>query len=153
MTDTPYIKQPINVLLCEDNPGDVFIIISYLTQSKFSYNFYHVNDGESAMEFLRHEGTYQNVPYPHLLLLDLNLPKTQGFEVLEEIKTDPNLKLLPVIILTSSSAEQDVLTSYSLYASCYITKPFELSEFVDVMKKIEIFWLNLVQLPHLASNS
>ncbi|NEP02338.1 MAG: response regulator [Symploca sp. SIO2E9] len=153
MTNSPENNQTINILLCEDNPGDVFIIRHSLSKSKSAYNFYHTNDGENAMAFLRHEGEYQNVPDPDLLLLDLNLPKKEGFEVLEEIKTDSKLKLLPVVILTSSSAKQDILKSYDLYASCYVTKPFDFNEFVEAVKKIESFWLNFVQLPKFVNNN
>ena len=99
------------------------------------------------MAFLRQEEGYQNVPCPHLLLLDLNIPKKHGFEVLEEIKADPKLRSLPAIVLTSSRAEQDILKSYKLYASSFVTKPFDYNEFFDAMREIEIFWLKLVQLP------
>ncbi len=146
-------NQSVNILLCEDNPGDVFIIRNALRKSQVSYNFHHVDDGEMCMKFLHHEVEYENTPEPHLLLLDLNLPKKQGFEVLEDIKQDPKLKSLPVIVLTSSNAEQDILKSYNLYASCYVTKPFEYSDFVETVEKIESFWLQLVKLPPLVNNN
>ncbi len=141
------IRRPIDILLVEDNPGDVYIIRTSLSESKVTYNFHHAIDGEEAMAFLRREGKYTNSPRPHLILLDLNLPKKHGFEVLKEIKTDPELKAIPVVILTSSKAEPDIVNSYHLYASCYVTKPLEFNDFNQVIKSIEDFWLNCAKLP------
>ncbi|MDJ0714888.1 MAG: response regulator [Prochloraceae cyanobacterium] len=145
------INRSIKLLLVEDNPGDAYIIKNYLQTSKIPYNFDHLVDGEQLMSYLYREGDYAKVSLPELVLLDLNLPKKNGFEVLKEIKSHPQLKSIPVIILTSSRAEKDILESYRLYANCYITKPFEYSEFIDTIRKIEIFWLKLVHLPSLKS--
>jgi CheY-like chemotaxis protein len=141
------INQPIEILLCEDNPGDVYIIENTLSQSQIDYTLNNVTDGEAVLAYLRREKKYQKASRPDLLVLDLNLPKKHGFEVLEEIKNDPKLKSLPVVILTSSNAEQDILKSYQLYASCYITKPSDINDFFDAVLKMESFWLNLVKLP------
>jgi two-component system, chemotaxis family, response regulator Rcp1 len=140
-------NQAFDILVCEDNLGDVYIITNALQESKIAYNLHHVANGEAAMAYLQQKGDYQAVSRPDLVLLDLNLPKKPGFEVLEEIKSDPQLKAIPVIIFTSSKAEQDILKCYQLYASCFVTKPFDFEEFVGAIKKIENFWLNLVQLP------
>ena len=140
-------KQSIDILICEDNLGDVYIINNVLKNSRSNYNLYHVNNGESAMNYLHKTGDYQDVSRPDLILLDLNLPKKHGFEVLQEIKTHPDLKTIPVIVLTSSKSEQDIFKSYELFASCFVTKPFDFAEFNNAMQDIEKFWLNLVQLP------
>ena len=140
-------NQPINILLAEDNPGDVYIISSILKESQVSYNFYHVVNGEEVVAFLHQEGEYANVVRPDLILLDLNLPLKHGFEVLEEIKSTSELKMIPVIILTSSSAERDILKSYNLFASCYVSKPVDFNQFVNALKSLEDFWLKFVQLP------
>ncbi|MDJ0567954.1 MAG: response regulator [Pleurocapsa sp. MO_192.B19] len=140
-------KQPLDILVCEDNLGDVYIITNSLKNSEIKYNLHHVANGEAAIDYLQQLGDYKNISRPDLILLDLNLPKKHGFEVLKEIKSDIKLKSIPVVILTSSQAEQDVLKSYELYCSCFVTKPFELKEFVRAIQKIEKFWLNLVQLP------
>ncbi len=147
-------KQPLDILVCEDNLGDVYIITDALKNSEIKYNLHHVTHGEAAIDYLQQSGDYKNASHPDLILLDLNLPKKHGFEVLKEIKSDLRLKSIPVVILTSSQAEQDVLKSYELYGNCFVTKPFELEEFVRAIQKIEKFWLNLVQLPpKLAPNS
>ena len=140
-------NQPINILLAEDNPGDVFIITSILEQSQVSYNLHHVEDGVKVMEFLYQKRECANVPRPDLILLDLNLPLKHGFEVLEEIKSVPELKMLPVIVCSSSSSEQDVFRSYNLFASCYVKKSIDLIEFQNALKSLENFWLQYVQLP------
>ncbi len=140
-------NRPIIILLVEDNPGDIFLISHSLGQSQLPYNLYDVEDGQEAINFLRKKGEYASVDSPHLVLLDLNLPIKNGFEVLEEIKEEPSLKHLPVVILTSSNSEQDVLNSYRLYANCYVTKPFEVDEFSEVIKVIESFWANYAHLP------
>ena len=140
-------KQSIDILICEDNLGDVYIINNVLKNSTSNYNLHHVNNGESAMDYLHKTGDYQEVSRPDLILLDLNLPKKHGFEVLQEIKTHPDLKTIPVIVLTSSKSDQDILKSYELFGSCFVTKPFDFEEFSNAMQDIEKFWLNLVQLP------
>ena len=141
------LRPPITILLVEDNPGDVFLISRCLSNSQFNHKIYHVEDGEQAMSFLHHEGEYATKPSPHIVLLDLNLPLKSGLEVLEEMKADLNLKHLPVIILTSSRAEEDIFNSYQLYANCYIAKPFEVDEFAEVINAIEVFWAKCAQLP------
>lgn len=147
-------KQIFDILVCEDNIGDVYIITNALRNSKITYNLHHVANGEEAMNYLHPSGDHTSVSRPDLILLDLNLPKKNGFEVLEEIKTDPDLKSIPVVILTSSEAEQDILRCYELYGSCFVTKPFEFDEFTRAIQKIENFWLNVVELPpKLATNS
>ncbi len=140
-------KQSIDILICEDNLGDVYIINNVLKNSTSNYSLHHVNNGESAMNYLHKTGDYQGVSRPDLILLDLNLPKKHGFEVLQEIKTHPDLKTIPVIVLTSSKSDQDILKSYELFGSCFVTKPFDFAEFSNAMQDIEKFWLNLVQLP------
>jgi len=147
-------QQSIDILICEDNLGDVYIINNVLKNSTASYDLHHVNNGEAAMNYLQKLGDYHDASRPDLILLDLNLPKKHGFEVLQEIKTDPDLKTIPVIVLTSSKSDQDILKSYELFGSCFVTKPFGFEEFSNAMKNIEKFWLNLVQLPpKLTSNS
>ena len=138
---------PIDILLVEDNPGDARLAVEALKESKLKNNMFVVNDGEEAMDFLRRKGRYEKVPRPDLILLDLNLPKKDGREVLEEIKNDPDLKRIPVVILTISKAEEDILTSYNLHANCFITKPIDLHQFMKVVKSIEDFWLTIVKLP------
>lgn len=139
--------QSVDILICEDNLGDVYIIKNALINSTANYDINHVDNGEAAIDYLHQVGAYQKVSRPDLILLDLNLPKKHGFEVLQEIKTHPDFKTIPVIVLTSSKSEQDILKSYELYGSCFVTKPFDFEEFSNAMKKIEKFWLNLVQLP------
>ncbi len=140
-------KQSIDILICEDNLGDVYIINNVLKNSTSNYSLHHVNNGESAMNYLHKTIDYQGVARPDLILLDLNLPKKHGLEVLQEIKTHPDLKTIPVIVLTSSKSDQDILKSYELFGSCFVTKPFDFEEFSNAMQDIEKFWLNLVQLP------
>ena len=140
-------QQSINILVCEDNLGDVYIIRNSLQNSLTKYNLDHVANGEAAMNYLNRTGAYESVSRPDLILLDLNLPKKPGFEVLREVKTHPDLKVIPVVILTSSKSEQDIVKSYELYSSGFVTKPSDFDEFVSAIHKIENFWLNLVQLP------
>ncbi len=144
---TRSILKPIDILLIEDNPGDVRLTIEGLKEGKVLNNLSVMSNGVEAMAFLRREGTYANAPRPELILLDLNLPRKDGREVLAEIKNDDNLKRIPVVILTSSQAEQDIVKSYNLHANCYITKPVELDQFLGVIKNIEQFWLTVVKLP------
>jgi CheY-like chemotaxis protein len=138
---------PIEILLVEDNPGDVRLTREALKEGKVYSNLHTVKDGVEAMEFLRRRGKYQDVPRPDIILLDLNLPKKDGREVLEEIKTDSDLKRIPVVVLTTSKAEEDVLRTYNLHANCYVTKPVDLEKFMIVVKTIDVFWLTVVTLP------
>lgn len=139
--------RPVQILLVEDNPGDVRLTIEALKEAKVLNQLTVVKDGIEALSLLRRQGQYARVARPDLILLDLNLPKKDGREVLAEIKTDDNLKHIPVVILTTSQDEQDVLKSYNLYANCYITKPVDLDQFITVVKSIEDFWLGIVVLP------
>lgn len=146
MANGNFVK-PVEILLVEDSPADVRLTKEALKEEKLHNNLYVVNDGVEAMEFLRKEGKYQKAIRPDLILLDLNLPKKDGREVLKEIKNDDDLKTIPVVILTISKAEEDVLKSYNLHANCYITKPIDLNQFTKVVKSIKDFWLTIVKLP------
>ena len=137
----------VEILLVEDNPGDVRLTREALKESKIRNNLSIVRDGVEAMAFLRREGDYARAPRPDIILLDLNLPRKDGREVLHEIKEDDNLKRIPVVILTTSDDEHDILESYNLHANCYITKPVDLNRFVTIIKNIEDFWLTIVRLP------
>lgn len=137
----------IEILLVEDSPADVRLTKEALKEEKLHVNLNAVNDGVEAMAFLRRQGKYTNAVRPDLILLDLNLPKKDGREVLKEIKNDDNLKVIPVVILTISKAEEDVIKSYNLHANCYITKPIDLEQFSKVVKTIQDFWLTIVKLP------
>jgi two-component system, chemotaxis family, response regulator Rcp1 len=139
--------KPIEILLVEDNPGDVRLAVEALRDGKVANRLHIVEDEVEAISFLRREGRYADVPRPDLILLDLNLPRKDGREVLAEIKQDADLKRIPVVILTSSAAEQDVVQAYNLYANCYITKPMDLDQFLKVVRSIEDFWLIVVTLP------
>jgi two-component system, chemotaxis family, response regulator Rcp1 len=139
--------KPIEILLVEDNPGDVDLTREALENGKLHNNLHVVSDGEAAMAFLRREGKYAGAPRPGLVLLDLNLPRKNGREVLAEIKSDANLMRIPVAILTTSSSDEDIFKSYNLHANCYITKPIEMTHFVKVVQAIEEFWLTIVELP------
>lgn len=139
--------RPIEILLVEDSPGDVRLTQEVLKEAKVRNQLHIVSDGVKAMTFLRREGKYANSPRPDLILLDLNLPKKDGREVLSEIKSDENLRRIPVVILTISKSEEDVFKSYDLYANCYVTKPVDLNQFLKVVKSIEDFWLTIVKLP------
>jgi len=137
----------IQVLLVEDNPGDVRLTKEALKEGKLLNQLTVVGDGVEALSFLRKEGKYADALQPELILLDLNLPKKDGREVLAEIKADPNLRRIPVVVLTTSSAEEDILKIYDLHANCYITKPVDLEQFMGVVKSIEDFWVSVVKLP------
>lgn len=137
----------IRILLVEDNPGDVRLTREALKEAKVNNQLFVVEDGVEAMAFLRSEGEYADAPRPDLILLDLNLPKKDGREVLEEIKQDLELKRIPVVVLTTSRAEEDILKSYNLHANCYVTKPVDLDQFINIVKSIEDFWLTIVRLP------
>jgi chemotaxis family two-component system response regulator Rcp1 len=139
--------KPIEILLVEDNPGDVRLAVEALRDGKVANRLHIVEDGVEAISFLRREGRYADVPRPDLILLDLNLPRKDGREVLAEIKQDADLKRIPVVILTSSAAEQDVVQAYNLYANCYIVKPIDLDQFLKVVRSIEDFWLIVATLP------
>jgi len=139
--------KPIEILLVEDNPGDADLAREALRDSKVANALHGVVDGVQAMEFLRRQGRFVNAMRPDLVLLDLNLPKKDGREVLSEMKSDDDLKRIPVVILTTSQDEADVLNSYNLHANCYITKPIDLSQFLKVVRAIEDFWLTIVKLP------
>jgi two-component system response regulator len=139
--------KPIDVLVVEDNPGDARLIKEVLNSNKIFCRLHTVKDGVEAMNFLYRNGEYSEAPRPDLIFLDLNLPKKDGREVLKEIKTDEKLKQIPVVVMTTSQAEEDIFKSYSLHANCYVTKPLDLDQFVRVVKSIEEFWFTLVKLP------
>jgi two-component system response regulator len=139
--------MPIEVLLVEDNPGDAQLTRIALEDSKISIHLNVVEDGVEAMAFLRKQEKYVNAAHPDIVLLDLNLPKKDGREVLAEIKADENLKRIPVVVLTTSQAEEDIIKAYNLSANCYITKPVDFDQFVKIVKSIENFWFAIVKLP------
>jgi chemotaxis family two-component system response regulator Rcp1 len=138
---------PIDILLVEDNAGDVRLTQEVLKTSKVRNNLLVANNGREALDCLRKQGKYADAARPDLILLDLNLPVMDGREVLEKIKADPDLKRIPVVILTTSKAEEDILKTYNLHANCYVTKPVDLDQFVKVVKSLEDFWLCIVKLP------
>jgi two-component system, chemotaxis family, response regulator Rcp1 len=138
----------VDILLVEDNPGDADLARETLMAGKIKNNLHVVSDGEKAMDFLRKKGAYSSAPRPDIILLDLNLPRKDGREVLAEIKQDDDLKRIPVVILTSSKADEDVIKSYNLHANCYITKPIDFFQFTRVVQSIENFWLSIVKLPN-----
>lgn len=137
----------VDILLVEDNPGDVRLAQEALKASKMRNNLFVVDDGVKAMEFLRQQGAYAKVPRPDLILLDLNLPRKNGREVLAEVKADPSLKRIPVVVLTVSRDEEDILKAYNLHANCYISKPIDFEQFMKITRTIEEFWLTIVKLP------
>jgi len=139
--------KAVEILLIEDNPGDIRLTIEALKDAKIHNNLTVANDGVEALMILRCQGKYFGMFRPDIILLDLNLPKKDGREVLAEIKADEQLKSIPVVILTTSKAEQDILKAYQLHANCYITKPVDLNQFMEVVKSIENFWLSIVKLP------
>ena len=140
--------RAIEILLVEDNPGDVRLIQEALRDGKVWNNPHVVTDGEAALDFVYRRGPFTEAPRPDLVLLDLNLPKKDGREVLATIKSDGDLKRIPVVVLTTSKEEEDVLRAYNLAANCYITKPVEFDQFMKVIRMIEDFWLTIVALPH-----
>ena len=144
---SPASARAVEILLVEDNPGDVGLTRETLKDSKLLNHMSVVNDGVEAMAFLRREGNHLQAPRPDLVLLDLNLPKKDGREVLAEMKADARLRRIPVVVLTTSSAEQDILRTYDLHANCYITKPVNLDQFGAVVRAIEEFWFTIVRLP------
>ncbi len=139
--------KPIEILLVEDNPGDARLALEALREAKVFNRLTWVADGVEAMACLRRQGKYADAPRPDLVLLDLNLPRKDGREVLAEIKADDALKRIPVVVLTTSQAEEDILRAYHLNANCYITKPVDLEQFMKVVKSIKDFWLTIVKLP------
>ena len=139
--------RPVEILLVEDNPGDVRLTQEALEESKLYNNLTVVTDGVEAMRCLRKEGKYAGATRPDIILLDLNLPKKDGREVLAEIKTDEKLKLIPIVILTTSSNEEDILKSYGLHANCYVTKPVDFDEFIKIVQAVHNFWFSIVKLP------
>jgi len=139
--------EPINILLVEDNPGDVRLTIEALKEGKVHNQLCVARDGVEALAFLRQEGEFKDAPRPDVILLDLNLPKKDGREVLAEIKADEHFRRIPVVVLTTSKAEEDILRSYALHANCYVTKPVDLEQFITVVRSIEDFWFSIVRLP------
>jgi chemotaxis family two-component system response regulator Rcp1 len=139
--------KPIEIMLVEDSPGDAELVLDFLEHSKVKNNIHWTKDGETAMAFLHREGEHAGKPMPDLILLDLNLPGKDGREVLAEIKSDSQLKHIPVVVLTSSKSEEDILRSYRLQANCYITKPVDIEQFMRVVRAIDDLWLTIVKLP------
>lgn len=140
-------NKPVEILLVEDNPGDIRLAREALDESKLRNNLNVVMDGVDALKYLRLEGKYANATTPDIILLDLNLPRKNGVEVLQEIKSDEKLRYIPVVILTSSKADEDVFKTYNLHANCFITKPVDMMQFIHVVKSIEEFWFTIVKLP------
>jgi len=140
-------SEPIKILLVEDNPGDARLAEEALKESKVRNNLHHVADGVEAMRFLRRQDEYAGVSPPDLILLDLNLPRKDGREVLAEVKEDPNLRSVPVVVLTTSEAERDLVKSYDLHANAYVVKPIDLERFIEIVQAIEHFWFSVVKLP------
>ena len=143
----PEHVEVIDVLLVEDDPGDVLLIREAFEDNKVHNNLHVVSDGVEALQFLRREGQYAGRPTPDLVLLDLNLPRKDGREVLAEIKSDPALRSIPVVVLTTSKAEEDILRSYDLHANAYVTKPVDFNRFIDVVRQIDEFFVTVVKLP------
>jgi CheY-like chemotaxis protein len=146
-TDCSIVGKPIEILVVEDNPEDAALTIETLQEGRIRNHITLVEDGVCAMDFLHRKEPYTDAPRPDLVLLDLQLPRKNGREVLMEIKADRDLKRIPVVIMTTSSAEQDIFAAYNLHANCYITKPVELDDFIGAVRKIEDFWLTIVKLP------
>jgi CheY-like chemotaxis protein len=141
------IPKYISILLVEDNPGDIRLIQEIFEEGKICNQMAVVRDGEEAMQYLRQEGRFEHAIRPWLVLLDLNLPKKNGSEVLAEMKVDERLRTIPVVVLTASQAEEDIARAYYNHASCYLTKPIDLDQFINVVQAIKSFWLSIVQLP------
>lgn len=146
-TESRVLGTPIEILLVEDNPEDAALTMETLRDGRIRNHVTRVEDGVEALDFLRRKDPYGEAPRPDLILLDLQLPRKNGREVLQEVKVDPDLMRIPVIIMTTSSAEQDIFAAYNLHANCYITKPIELDDFIDAIRRIEDFWLTVVKLP------
>lgn len=141
------MKKDVRILLVEDNEGDIVLTLEALKEARIANSVDVVRDGEKAIRFLKKQGKFMNAETPDLILLDINLPKMDGIEVLNEIKTDDHLKVIPVVMLTTSDSEKDILKSYQSYANCYITKPVDFRNFLEVIQAIKDFWINIVQLP------
>ena len=144
---TATLLQPIEILLVEDNPGDVRLTQEAFKDGRMRVNLNVVYDGEAALAYLRRQGLYASAERPDIILLDLNLPKVSGYDVLAAIKTDESLTRIPVVVLTTSQSESDIVRTYNLHANCYITKPVDLDKFIGVVRSIENFWLTVVKLP------
>jgi CheY-like chemotaxis protein len=140
--------RPIEILLVEDSPSDAALTIEAIKSGKIANNLTHVEDGVEAMDCLRQKGKFAKATRPDLIMLDLNLPRKDGREVLAEIKKDPALRIIPIIVLTTSHSDKDILQSYELNCNCYITKPVDFGQFIEVIRTIEKFWLTVVTLPH-----
>jgi CheY-like chemotaxis protein len=147
VSDSTSIRDPADILLVEDNPGDVRLTEEAFQKGKICNDLHVVTDGVEALDFLHQRGDHEDVPCPDVVLLDLNLPGKNGDEVLEAIRADPELETLPVVVLTSSGAQEDVVQSYDLQANAYLTKPVDPAEFVEVVRTFEQFWLSVVRLP------
>lgn len=147
MTHDTVGGDPIEILLVEDNPGDVELTREGLAQGKIANNLWVAANGEEALDFLYRRGTHAKAPRPDLIVLDLNLPRKSGLEVLEEIRDDDDLRTIPVVVLTSSGAEEDIVRSYNLHANCYVTKPVDFEQFARVVLSVEDFWFSVVKLP------
>lgn len=143
------VGRPVEILLVEDNPGDALLTQEALESGKIKNNLYHVKDGEEALDFLFGRGAYKEIGprKPDIILLDLNLPKKDGREVLKDVKNDPDLKTIPIVVMTTSTADEDILKCYQLNANCYITKPVSIEQFAKVVGTIEDFWFTIVKLP------
>ncbi|MDB5687457.1 MAG: response regulator receiver protein [Rhizorhabdus sp.] len=139
--------KSVDILLIEDNPGDALLVRESMRDAKLDNRLHHVSDGDEALRFLRRTDEHHAAPRPDLILLDLNLPGMSGREVLSAIKNDPDFGVIPVVIMTSSSAESDIVESYELHANCYVTKPLDLDQFMHVVQSVEMFWLTIVKLP------
>ena len=146
------LAKPIDILMVEDNAGDARLAEEAFKESKMMNTLHRVKDGVEALAFVRRMDAFADAPRPDIILLDLNLPKKDGRQVLEELKNDPDLKTIPVVVLTTSEAEQDILKSYELHANCYITKPVDLDKFMGIVKRLEDFWLSIVKLPSPAAS-
>ena len=140
-------SRSVEILLVEDNPDDIDLTVEAFKESSNLNRLHIVEDGVQALAFLRHEGAYKAVPRPNLILLDLNLPRKSGYEVLKEVKSDPQLRQIPVVVLTTSAADTDVVRSYELAANCYITKPVDLESFLSVVRVVDRFWRDIATLP------
>lgn len=148
MTDSSTAPgEPVEILLAEDHPGDAKLTEKAFEQGNLLNNLHTVTDGVEAMQFLRQEGEYDGVPRPDLVLLDLNMPRKDGWEVLEEVQADPDLRRIPIIVLTSSDAEADIVKSYDLQANAYLTKPIDFEGLLEVVRSLEQFWLSVVKMP------
>lgn len=141
------MPKPIHVLLVEDSPSDAKLLQTMMQVAKLYTRVVHVGDGAAALDYMYQRGPYSQSPRPDLVLLDLNLPKVNGFEVLHTLKDDPTLKVIPIVVMTSSSSEEDVLKSYQHHANCYVTKPVDFNQFQKIVQTLDTFWFTIVQLP------